>query len=150
MQQHPFVSSSSCENRHPCYADDWTTDFRSGMPGFRSVMSRDRFLVILTFFHLCNNEMIPQGQPGHSRLFKIQKVTDMQLQRWQRALYPEKNVAVDESIIAFMGGVASLCTSHKSHTSGDCRSRPGSLSCACMCGAHSYDNLSFENLDEDS
>jgi len=39
-------------------------------------MSRDRFLTILTMFHLNNDEKAARGQPGYDPLFKIRPVID--------------------------------------------------------------------------
>ena len=86
------------------YAEYWTTVVWAEMPGFRAIMSRDRFLLILTFFHVSNNEeAIPRGQPGHRRTFKIDGLTGMLLDRWQKAYYPGRDVSVDEMMIAFKG-----------------------------------------------
>jgi hypothetical protein len=53
----------------------WSTDPVTSAPFFPATMSRDRFLLITSFFHLVNNDSyIPRGQPGHDPLFKLGSV----------------------------------------------------------------------------
>ena len=52
-----------------CY---WRTSWPFFTDSIRKIMSRDRFLLFLKFFHLNNNELyISRGQPGFGRLFKV-------------------------------------------------------------------------------
>ena len=51
---------------------------------FFSIMSRDQFLLLLKFLHLNNNRrMIPKGQPGHDKIFKIRPFVDSLLKTFQ-------------------------------------------------------------------
>ncbi|CAG5135619.1 unnamed protein product [Candidula unifasciata] len=70
----------------------WTTESLLEMPGFREIMSRNRFQAILSFLHLVDNTTaVPRGNPGYSKVFKIRPFVD--------ALLP----LVDESMIALKG-----------------------------------------------
>ena len=88
----------------PTYKKYWTMNPLISIPGFRQIMSRDRFLLILQFLHLNNNERnLPQDNPNHDRLFKLRPFMDMLVNLWQGAYYPCRDVAVDETLIAFKG-----------------------------------------------
>ena len=51
--------------------DYWAEFWPTSTPGFGKVMSRNRFEIILSFFHFANNvEYVERGQPGYDRLFK--------------------------------------------------------------------------------
>ena len=91
-------------DRKPSYDAYWTTDWTMEAPGFRSIISRDRFLVILQLLHCANNDnLIPVGQPNHDRRGKIKEFMEMLVSRWQAAYYPDREIAVDETIIPFKG-----------------------------------------------
>ena len=50
----------------------WTTDPVNATPFFPRVMSRDRFLTLMSFLHLNDNsQYIPRGQEGYNPLFKL-------------------------------------------------------------------------------
>ena len=77
------------------------------MPGFRSILPRDRFFAILRFLHLSDNSSaIPRGQPGHDRSFKVRPMISSMVEAWQDAYDIEKSVSVDECMIAFKGRVS--------------------------------------------
>ncbi len=45
------------------------------MPFFRSMMSRDRFLLIMSMLHLADNsKYIKRGQPGYDPLYKMGRI----------------------------------------------------------------------------
>ena len=47
--------------------DYWSTDEVLSTPFFSQIMPRDKFLNILTFFHLCDNDRyVPRGQEGYN------------------------------------------------------------------------------------
>lgn len=82
----------------------WSVDSLLECPGFREVMSRNRFLAILSFLHLVDNTTtVPRGEPGHSKAFKIRSFVDSLLPLFQRHYTPSKELSLDESMIAFKG-----------------------------------------------
>ena len=88
----------------PSYAAYWTTNSLIEMKGLKKVMSRNRFLAILTFFHLNNNESNrPRDHPNHDKLFKIRPLLGHLLTKWQLYFNLKRECSVDESIIAFKG-----------------------------------------------
>lgn len=82
----------------------WSTDPLIDMKGFREVMSRDRFMVILQFFHLVNNDnQLPRGDANYDKAFKIRSIIDYLVPKWQMYFGPDKELSVDESMIPFKG-----------------------------------------------
>ena len=89
------------------YRSYWSTNWLLDMPGFRSILPRDRFFAILRFLHLSDNSSdIPRGQPGHDRAFKIRPMISSLVEAWQDSYDIEKSVSVDECMIAFKGRVS--------------------------------------------
>ena len=69
-------------------------------------MSRDRFLAILTMFHLNNNDAkAARGQPGYDPLFKIRPVIDTLVPKFQDVYTPEEKLTIDEAICPFRGRI---------------------------------------------
>ena len=69
-------------------------------------MSRDRFLAILTMFHLNNNdEKAARGQPDYDPLFKIRPVIDTLITKFQDVYTPEEQLTIDEAICPFRGRI---------------------------------------------
>jgi len=65
-------------------------------------MSRDRFLALLTMFHLNNNNAkVARGQPGYDPLFKIWPVIDTLITKFQDAYTLEEQLTIDEAICPF-------------------------------------------------
>ena len=59
------------------YDKYWSTHWAIEMPGFRSILSRDRFMSILQYLHLCNNEEVPRADNNNrDRLFKVRTLLD--------------------------------------------------------------------------
>ena len=86
------------------YRSYWSTNWLLDMPGFRSILPRDRFFAILRFLHLSDySSAIPRGQSGHDRAFKIRPMIRSLVEAWQDAYDLEKSVSVDECMIAFKG-----------------------------------------------
>ena len=52
--------------------DYWSTDEVLSTPFFSQIMARDKFMNILTFFHLCGNDSyVPRGQAGYNPVGKL-------------------------------------------------------------------------------
>jgi len=90
--------------KFPSYHSYWNTDSITEMPGFRKIMSRDRWLLIWEFFHVVNNDLaLPSDDPNADKIFKIRPFMELVLKNWQDQYTPSVNVSVDESIIAYKG-----------------------------------------------
>ena len=56
----------------------WSTDPLITMNGFRNIMPRERFLNILSFLHLVDNDQaLPREHPNYDKAFKIQPLIDI-------------------------------------------------------------------------
>lgn len=62
-------------------------------------MSRNRFELLLRMFYLANNEECPPNDCLH----KIQSLIDILNSKFQRAMIPEENICIDETMIPFRG-----------------------------------------------
>lgn len=67
-----------------------------------SIMPRDRFETLLGSLHFCNNEELDKSD----RLFKIRSVLDNFNNVACTSIVPERNIAIDESIVPFRGRLA--------------------------------------------
>uniref|UniRef100_A0A8D0A9A2 PiggyBac transposable element-derived protein domain-containing protein n=1 Tax=Sander lucioperca TaxID=283035 RepID=A0A8D0A9A2_SANLU len=84
--------------------DYWAEFWPTFTPGFGKVMSRNRFEIILSFFHFANNdEYVERGQPGYDRLFKVCPIIDLIIPRFSAVYGPRKQLSLDEMTIAFKG-----------------------------------------------
>lgn len=79
--------------------DYWATKgiYRLDLP--RSIMSRNRFQLLLSMLHFNNNEEI---QPG-DRLAKIQRLIDILQRKYQEFLSPEEDIVIDETLVPWRG-----------------------------------------------
>jgi len=68
-------------------------------------MSRDRFLALLTMFHLNNDTKAARGQSGYDSLFKIRPVTDTLITKFQDVYTPEEQPTIEEAICPFQGRI---------------------------------------------
>ena len=82
----------------------WSTDDFIEMPGFRNIMSRDRFMAILSLFHISDNTTAkPRGHPEHNRAHKIRPLFKKLVPLLQKHFQPRKELSVVESMIPFKG-----------------------------------------------
>ena len=85
----------------------WTTDPVTSTPFFGETISRDRFYLILSFFHLCNNEnYIPRGQEGHNPLYKLGRLYNSILYKFQAYYYPNRDISIDECMVPWRGNLS--------------------------------------------
>ena len=87
----------------------WSTKWPFFSTNFSPVMKRDRFQLLLKMLHLANNSsMIPHGQPRHDKLFKLRPLLDSLVERFKLMYQPNRELAVDESMIGFKGRLSFL------------------------------------------
>lgn len=85
--------------------DYWKTDDLFNFPCFQHHMSRNRFLLILRCLHFDKNPS--QGEPGFGdRLHKIRFMQEYLNQKMEEVYYPQKNLAIDESMVLWRGRLA--------------------------------------------
>lgn len=90
----------------PCLTDYWAKldivkcDFAG------SLLSRDRFQIILSCLHLCNNEnYIRPGQQGNDPLFKVRYLYDHLRTLYPRLYTPTSDICIDEAICPWKGNI---------------------------------------------
>ena len=88
----------------PSYELYWTTDSLLELRGLKKIMPRNWFELMMQFLHLSDNSTdLPRDHPDHDRLHKIRPLLEHLVERWKAAYHPDREVSVDESIIAFKG-----------------------------------------------
>lgn len=65
----------------------------------RSTMPRNRYQLLLSMLHFCNNETIPAGD----RLGKIQPLVDMLQRKFQALFCPGEDIVIDETLVPWRG-----------------------------------------------
>ena len=84
----------------------WSTDPILSTPFFPAAMSRTRFVQILCYLHFADNNHAPRpDSPDYNKLYKIQPVLDLVVSRFKAVYHPERELAVDETLIIFKGRV---------------------------------------------
>lgn len=77
----------------------WSTQRIYNMKIPQSIMSRNRFQLLLKMLHFANNETIQQGD----RLGKIQPLIDMLQRKFKSLYYPNEDIVIDETLIPWRG-----------------------------------------------
>uniref|UniRef100_A0A8C4T5A9 RRM domain-containing protein n=1 Tax=Erpetoichthys calabaricus TaxID=27687 RepID=A0A8C4T5A9_ERPCA len=82
----------------------WSTDPMYATPIFAAVMTRNRFSLLLKFFHLNDNRNEPDKKdPNRDRLFKLHPLIDHLFEAFQLPYMTGPSVAVDESLLLWKG-----------------------------------------------
>ena len=91
---------------HQDIQDYWSTDPVLSTPFFSSVMTRDRFLLLLTFLHCSDNAgYVPRGHDGYDPLYKLGSIYHSIIDLFSANYYPTKNIAVDEGLVPWRGNI---------------------------------------------
>ena len=67
-------------------------------------MSRDRFLQIMCFTDI-QEEVSDKNSPDYDKLFKKRKLLDLLVPRLSEVYNPERNLAVDKTLVKFKGKI---------------------------------------------
>lgn len=90
----------------PCMDDYWSEAWLTQTPGFAKVMSRNRFKLLCSFLHFSDNaQRRDREHQDYDPLFKVRPVLNAVSPAWEEHLIPGKNLAIDESMIAFRGRI---------------------------------------------
>ena len=83
----------------------WSTSEVYHTAIFSKTMRRDRFSLILNFFHFNDNEdpLFDKDDDDRDRLHKVHPVIELLRDRCQKVYQPGKNLSVDESLVLFKG-----------------------------------------------
>ncbi|XP_041983233.1 piggyBac transposable element-derived protein 4-like [Aricia agestis] len=82
--------------------DEYWSTGTLGMPGFRTIMSKDRFLLLMRFLHFVDNDSISCRGPER-KLAKIKPVLDHLNAAFKAAYTPRREVSIDESLLLWKG-----------------------------------------------
>ena len=92
--------------QHHDIQDNLSKDEMLETPFFEKSMARNKFLLIMSLFHLNNNEsQIPRGQVGYDPLFKIRRVYDHFKAKFNDLYNPGENIPIDEDMVAWRGNL---------------------------------------------
>ena len=84
----------------PDMREYWSTDQVTSTPFFPSVMSRNRFSLLLTFLNFSKNSgFIPHGEDGYDPLYKLGTIYHDIIHLFATNYYPTKNIAIGEGIV---------------------------------------------------
>ena len=85
--------------------DYWSTGEVLSTPFFSQIMPRDKFMNILTFFHLSDNDTYPWAQAGYDPVSKLGTIYSVVTEKFSSVWKPGKNVCINEGMIPFRGKV---------------------------------------------
>ncbi|XP_067940184.1 piggyBac transposable element-derived protein 4-like, partial [Watersipora subatra] len=85
--------------KKPTLSSYWSTDPLLSTPVFSKMISRNRFLMVLSSLHFTDNSENPAG----NKLFKLGSVFAMICDRLSSVLLPGKFISIDESLLAWKG-----------------------------------------------
>ena len=91
----------------PKLSDYWTVDPIMCTPGFGQIMTRNRFELILKFFHLADNaKLIPRNQEGHDPIFRVREMLNRYADRCRTVYIPDQEIALDEATVPWKGNLS--------------------------------------------
>ena len=95
--------------RLPRVVDYWSTHNILATPWFPSVMSRDRFLMILRYIHLADSsQQKKKGEDGYDPLYKVRPLIDHLNAVFPQYYQPARYLSIDEMMIGTRCRVAFL------------------------------------------
>ncbi|XP_068115954.1 piggyBac transposable element-derived protein 4-like [Hyperolius riggenbachi] len=77
-------------------------------PFFGTVMSEYRFSLIMKFLHFANNDTFEESTHPAPKLKKIWEVCEMVVENFRTTYVPERDIFVDESLMAYKGRLSWL------------------------------------------
>ena len=82
----------------------WSRDPLYHTPLFSAIMARDRFKIILKFFHFVDNKDAPAANDPHrDRLFKVRPIVDDLNEKLKKFYTPSQDLVHDESLMLWKG-----------------------------------------------
>ncbi|VDI58381.1 Hypothetical predicted protein [Mytilus galloprovincialis] len=105
----------------PTLASYWETQDKLWLrrtPSFRSVMTRDRFLAILSNLHINNNQTaLPRDHPQYDPMHKVRPAIDVCNTAFRKNYRLGRDICVDERIVGFKGrhNIVQYISKKKSH-----------------------------------
>ena len=88
----------------PRIEDYWSTSWPFSTKAFSSIMSRNKFQLLLQFLHLNDAKgYIKRGEQGYDPLYKIRPLMECLIKSFKSMYRLGKQIAIDESMIGFKG-----------------------------------------------
>ncbi|XP_049882739.1 piggyBac transposable element-derived protein 4-like [Pectinophora gossypiella] len=81
----------------------WSTGIL-GMPGFRKIMQKDRFLLLMRFLHFADNNTIHHGDD--KKLAKIRPLLEHLNKKFADIYSPRREMSIDESLLLWKGRIS--------------------------------------------
>ena len=82
----------------------WSTESSVQQPFFRRLFRRNRFQLLLKFFHMeDNNNIHPRGHPQYNPIAKYQFLVSFANRQFKEHYLPSQHLAIDESMIGTRG-----------------------------------------------
>jgi len=90
--------------KKPLIAQYWSKNSLNTTPLFSSVMSRNRFQLLLSMLHFNDNtQQLSRDDPLQDKLFKLRPVVDHLFEYFQVTYSMSKDVCIDESLLLWKG-----------------------------------------------
>lgn len=84
--------------------DEYWTTGALGMPNFRKIMGKNRFLLLLRFLHFIDNDDLTNNIRGYERkIFKIAPIVEHCNKKFGEIYVPRKGLSIDESLLLWKG-----------------------------------------------
>lgn len=82
----------------------WSADENFYNSRIANIMTQKRFLNILRYLHLNDNNVMPQrGNPAFDKLYKIRPMINYLNDKFASSFSPDRNLSCDESMVGFKG-----------------------------------------------
>lgn len=91
--------------RKPTIESYWSRDRLLSTPIFSNLISRDRFTLLLNFFHFNDNSKLP-SEKIQRRKYMIAPVVNLLNRRFQDVCVPTQDVCLDESLLKWLGNLS--------------------------------------------
>ena len=89
---------------YPSIEDYWVISWPLATPTFSSILSRDRFSLLMKFLHLNDStKYVTKGQPGYDPLYELRPFVDPLLANFKAAYTLGRELSVDEAMIGLKG-----------------------------------------------
>lgn len=83
----------------PSLESYWSTKIRYKNNVAPKIMSRNRFELLLRFWHFADNEKTPDND----RIYKVRDLLERVVKNYQNVMEPDEYLAIDESMVPFRG-----------------------------------------------
>lgn len=82
----------------------WSQDSNFKVDRISDVITQKRFLAILRYIHLNDNNQMPKrGELNYDKLYKLRPMIDMLNENFKQLYTPKREISIDESMVGFKG-----------------------------------------------